>query len=539
MHTRIALVVTVLLVGVVAPFAAPAAAQSGSAVGFGAAETTATQGDIATIELQVRNTDDAILRVSSADQQYRALVDVRDGDGDGTVRVRFNTFRGPGEDATVGVTAADADDDAELLVESSDQTGAVLDTGRYNMIVSTATTSVAAVLRLEEPGDVSSNTSVVAPGTPLSAADSSGNASAGAADGNAATNASAADAEVRTAAAGDLARTRFRVSGLGGAVEPSPPARNMVFPADSAPNARTTHTLQTTPNETIAMRSLTVDYGVDGSTPPADIYRLTRGDIDTLGVDETGDGYVDRSARFAVQNIRTSTDGRMTLTFDRPVTVSANDSLLAAYEVQNPETVGARDVTATLTGETTTYRDSGTVLYGPAGQGTLGYGVDLRFESADQDASPTAPLSALDVTYDASAGDLVADTDTGALETGEYAVRLQTNDSAPPELPQVHLTERFEVVEPDAEFETPSVADESRLSVAAETNLAPDNTVIVRVDAQETGGGVSQVLNCVATVESDGSIGCEFDLSKSASEFDISVSIRRNDTVIAGPARFS
>ena len=539
MHTRIALVVAVLLIGVIASFAAPAAAQSESAIGFGDAETTTTQGDIATIELQLRNTDDALFQVRSADQQYRATVRVEDGDSDGTVRVRFNTFRGPNNDDTAEFTTVDDDDNAELIVESSDQPGAVLDTGRYNLIASTSTTSVAAVLYLEAPGNTGSNTSVVAPETPLSATASPVSGSTEHADGNSKADSSSANTQTPTAAAGDHVRTRFAVAGLGGAVESSPPARNLVFPTDSAPSAQTTHTMQTSPNQTISMRSLTIEYGTSKSGSPAKIYRLTQSDIDTLGIDETGDGYVDRSAKIAIQNIRANTDGRVTLTFDRPVTVSENDTLLGVYEVQNPDTLGPQDVATTLTGETTTYRESGTVLYGPAGQGTLGYGVNLQLNASTDESSPTAPLSAVAVTYDSDAGELVADIDTSVLATGEYAVRLHTEESAPADLPEVDLTERFAVVEPDAEVTNHSINETSQLSVTASTNLAPENTVIIRVDAQETGGGISQLQNCVATVQPDGSISCDFDLSESGSGLDIDVSIRQNDTVIAGPIRLN
>ena len=537
MHSRIAVVVMILLVGVAAPFAAPAAAQSASAIGFGNAENTTTQGDIATIELQLRNTDQAIFRVLSADQQYRATVRVEDGDGDGTVQVRFNTFRGLGSDDAARFTTVDGGDNARLMAESSDQSGAVLDTGRYNLIASTATTSVAAVLYLEAPGEMGSHTNIVAPETPLSESDMAVNESTDGTTEDSAGDSSSAGTQAPTAAAGDRVRTRFSVGGLGGAVEASPPARNLIFPTDSSPSASTTHTMQVSPNQTVAMRSLTIDYGADESASPAMVYRLSSSDIDTLGVDETGDGYVDRSAKVAVQNIRTSTDGRVTLTFDRPITVAKNDSLLAVYEVRNPSTLGSQDVGATLTGETATYRESGTVLYGPAGQGTLGYGVDLQLESHTDESSPTAPLSALDVSYDTDASELVAETDTSVLETGEYTVRLHTEESAPADLPQVDLTERFNVVEPDVEVTEHSIDDTAQLSVTASTNLAPENTVIIRVDAQEAGGGISQIQNCVATVQPDGSISCEFDFSESGSDLDIDVSIRQNGTILTGPTR--
>ena len=261
MHTRIAVVVILLLVGVAAPFAAPAAAQSGSAVGFGTAETTTMQGDIATVEIQVRNTDQALLRVRSADQQYRATVRVVDRDSDGTVNVQINTFRGPNSDDKAGFTATSGADSAELLAESANNPGTVLDTGRYNMIASTATTSVSAVLHISPPSEAESYTNIVAPGTPLSESALPANESAGAAASNSTAESSTADNQVPTAAIGDYVRTRFSVGGIGGAIDASPPARNLIFAADSSPSARTAHTMQTSANQTVAMRSLTIDYG--------------------------------------------------------------------------------------------------------------------------------------------------------------------------------------------------------------------------------------------------------------------------------------
>lgn len=539
MQSRIALVITILLIGAVAPFATPAAAQSGSAVGFGNAETTTTQGDVATIELQLRNTKDALLRIHSADQQYRATVNVIDGNDDGTVRVRFNTFRGPNHDATAEFTTVDTEDTAELIAESSDQTGSVLDTGRYNLIASTATTSVAAVLYLKPPDDAGSNISVVAAGTPFSELKPPVNESSSQATADQKSGSLTADTYIPTAAVGDFVQMQFSAAGIGGAVESPPPASNLVFPTDSAPDAVTTHTVQVSPNKTVDMRSLTVDYGINNNPSPAKVYRLAQRDVHKIGIDKTGDGYIDHSVKFTVQNIRTSTDGRLTLTFDRPVTVSKGDTLLGVYKVQNSGIVGPQSVVTTLTGEAATYRKSGTVLYGPAGQGTLGHGIDLQIESVSGDAMPTAPLSALETTYDSNTGDISVKTNTSTLTTGEYKVRLQTKKSAPADLPQVDLTEGFKIVEPNAELTNHSISDDSKLSVTASTNLAPRNTVIVRVDAQEASGGISQVLNCVATVQPDGSTTCEFDLSESGTDLGIEVSIQRSDSVIVGPVRIN
>ena len=145
---------------------AGAVGQAEPAVGFGEATTVAAQGDVATVDLRVRNTEAATLRVRAADQSYRADVDVRDGDGDGRIRVRLDTFRGLDADTTVDVSTVDPADDAELVSETTTQEGLVFADGRYNLIASTESTTIAAVLRLQPPPAGRNATPAVPPETP-------------------------------------------------------------------------------------------------------------------------------------------------------------------------------------------------------------------------------------------------------------------------------------------------------------------------------------------------------------------------------------
>ena len=519
-----------------------------SAVGFDDAEVVAAQGDVATVELRLQNTDQAGLRVRAADQSYRADIDLEDGNGDGRVRVRLDTFRGVDDDPTVDVSAADPADSATLESESTTQEGLVFDAGRYNLIASTESTSIAAVLRLDPPTTDGNTTRAVPPSAPIPAP-APASAPAAESDGsNASTTSEAADEDGSTdtttdttrIATGDHARTRFEVSGLGGILERPAPAADLVSATDATPGATTTHTLATAPTETMRVRELTIDYGA-GEAMPTDVYRLARGDIETLGVDVTGDGTVDRSLRIAVGNIRTSTDGTVTLAFDRTITLDANDSVLASYTVTNPETTGPEDVAVTLRGPTTSHTDTGVVRYGPAGQGSLGYGVDLRLVPADTShrAERVAPLAALDATYDPATSAVVVDTDTDRLETGAYTVVLEVTDAAPDVLPQTTMREQITVVEPSVTFTNRGVPDDPLFTVTADSNLAPGNAVVVRVEADEIGGGVSQVSNCVTEVDANGQISCEFDLTNPASDFAIEVSIARNNETIAGPTAYN
>ncbi|OYR53993.1 DUF7827 domain-containing protein [Halorubrum halodurans] len=532
MNTRPALVVLVVMVALIAPITT-VTAQSDIAVGFGDSQSTVTQGDVATIDLQLRNTEEADLRVRSSDRSFRATLRVRDGDNDGTVRVRFNTFRATSDDRGPTFVATDAADDVETISSSYEGSGDVLDSGRYNLIVSTAETSVASKLYLEEPGDAGgSNTTVVAPETPLP------RVTTDVADSTTSLNIDG-EANVSTAATGDHIRTRFSVPGLGGIVDADPPVRNFVFAANSSPGARTTHTMSISPNESVSVHSMTIDYHVGSSSDVADVSKISQSDIKTLGIDTTGDGYIDRSELLSIQNIRTESNGRLTVTFDQSIDINANDSFFASYIVRNPNVTGSHDVGVTLYGENETVREEGIVLYGPAGQGTLGYGVDLRIKSVDQRTEAIAPLATLKSVYDSDANDLVAEVNTSELKPGEYEISLSVDETAPETLPRTELTERVTVAEPEVALEDPSIGSSPRLVIDGDTNLAPSNSLIVRVEAMEINGAISQIQNCVAIVESDGSINCEFNLEKSTEDFDIEVTVERRGTVIAGPVEYN
>jgi len=118
MNRRPVLVAIVVAACLAVAIAAPAAGQSEPAVGFGDSQREVAQGDIATIDIQLQNTEASTLRIYSADQTYRATLRVRDGNGDGTVRVQFNTFRATSDTPESAFTTTDAADEANLLTTS-------------------------------------------------------------------------------------------------------------------------------------------------------------------------------------------------------------------------------------------------------------------------------------------------------------------------------------------------------------------------------------------------------------------------------------
>ncbi len=516
------------------------AAPSTAAVGFTDGEVTDQRGDVATIQLQLVDTDDATLLIRAAERDYAANLRVHDGNGDGTVRVQFNTFRGleqPGQPAFG--TASDADH-VTVMYQSTDQSLPVLDAGRYNLIASTENTRIAAVLHLEESNIGDSHTRVTSPDGSDNATTNEPTADGGEAepdregDTDQGISISVTDAQSETVAQGDHVESEFEISGVGGALESAPPARNLVFANDSQPGAQTTHVLQVTPNRSVDVNTITIDYNAGDGDSPSDFYQLSQRGIHTLGVDTTGDGSVDRSLQITVASIHTNTNGQMTISFDRTVSVSETDTIIAEYDVTNPNTTGSDDVSVALNGGD--YAETGQVVYGPAGDGTLGYGLDLRLQST-AGTDLVAPLAATTVEYDSDANALVARTNTTTLDPGDYTLRLTISDSSPFVSSATTMRERFAVAEPEVSLANVSATD-SRLAVTADTNLAPGNQLIIQVQAMPRNGGSSYLSQCVTSVRGDGTLSCEFDFSRPVSEYTIDVSVIRNGAVVAGPVQY-
>jgi hypothetical protein len=511
------------------------------AVGFADGLTTDQRGDVTTITIRLVDTDHATLLIRAAQRDYSASLQVRDGNGDGTVQVRFNTFRGLERPDEPAFGAADDADSVTVLYQSTEQTLPIMDAGRYNLIASSGDSRVAAVLQLEGGAVGASETRVTPPG---------GNVSVPAENGSEADGADAEQAQETTdealtlsidrdrperVAKGDHIESRFGVSGVGGALETRPPAENLVFANDSALGADTTHVLQFSPDESTEVRSLTVDYGAGDGSPPTNFYQLSVQDIEALGVDRTGDGAVDQSLRGAIASTRTDTSGEMTLYFDRPVNVTASDRILAEYAVTNPDTTGADDVSVSLNEDA--YTETGTVVYGPAGDGTLGHGLDLRIEATDGSPEITAPLGATTVEYDSATNEIVARTSTDELALETYAVNLTISESSPFVDQQTALSEQFRVERPTAQFENVTATD-TGLEATAQTNLAPGNQLIIQIQAMPRDGGSSYLSQCVTPVGEDRTLSCEFDLSRPASAYSIEVSVIRNSSVLSGPVSY-
>jgi hypothetical protein len=497
-----------------------------SAVGFGSDTLVQEHGDVVTVPIELTNADSATVRIRSATQDYLAELDVTDGNGDGTVVLEFNTFHGvdrPGRPAFGTVAAADA---VTVHTQRTDQSLPVLETGRYHLIAATEDTRISTEVILTG-SDVGESRTVQLPST----ASQGENVTRGGFE----TDAN----ESLAIARGDVAQSRFEVSGIGGALQGTVPGQNLIFANDSAPGVKTTHRLRVSPDESVTTKRVTINYDAgDGGVPP-DLHRLSQNALEEFGVDTNADGRIDRSVVLYVSNIRTDSSGRAVVTFDRPIELSASDQLLAEYSVTNPDASGADDVTVTLGQDASA--ETGTVVYGPAGQGTLGYGLDLRLVSDDGSEFVT-PFSASSVTYDSASNLLVVTTNTTKLGVGSHEVRFRIRDDAQVGHPATTMVERLYVESPNAVI-TDVSADDETLSVAGETNLAPGTELWIRVGVDQSADGVQFLSLCSADVSDNRTVSCEFvtpsNDSRMFTENDVDVSIRTaNGTVLAGPVRY-
>ncbi|AGB31101.1 hypothetical protein C488_01964 [Natrinema pellirubrum DSM 15624] len=489
-------------------------------VGFAAAETVDQRGDVATIRLEFTNTDETDLLIRSAQRNYRADLRVRDENNDGTVHVRFNTFRGLERDGRPAFAAAGADS-ATVREQSTTQSLPVLESGRYNLIAATETSRVAAVLRLDDATSGESRSMVVAPN---STAEFDRTVTA-----ESLTN----EREVPTRVAqGDRDRVEFEVSGVEGLLEGATPNDRLVFANDSRPGAETTHYLRLSPDRDLeTVRTMAIDYDDSGGAAP-NVQGLGWRNIAALGVDSNGDGRVDRTLKHAVTGVRTTSDGELEVRFDGSVTISDSETLIAAYRATNPSESGTADVRVSF--DSGQYVETGTVGYGLPSQGTLGHGVDLRLRSADDPSASVPPLAATTVAYEPTTNTLTAAVDTASLETGTYAVQLRIDEESPLDHERTVLREEFTVVPRSVTISNTGLTNESTLAVATSTNLAPGSPVTIRVRTDSLQGGY--LIERSSTVDRDGTASCEFDLLDTESP--LLISVRQNDSVLAGPIEY-
>ncbi|WP_238705349.1 hypothetical protein [Natrinema pallidum] len=487
-------------------------------VEFADSNVVEQRGNVATIQLELANTDEASLLVRSAQRDFKADLRVRDEDGDGTVRVRFNTFYGVEQQGRPAFTAG-GDDSVTVRTHATTQSLPMLEAGRYNMIAATETSRIAGVLQIEEPTVGESRSRAIAPGTDVKTVAASG------VDMH-------ATAEKTTVAKGDIGRAEFDVGGIEGLLQDRTARDQLVTATDSRPGAQTTHRLQQTPDRDIEdVDTISIDYDEAGGVAP-NIQSLSWNDIEILGVDTDNDGHIDRSVTGSVSGVRTTSAGEITIRFDDPVSIAESETFVAAYAATNPSRTGTADVRVRFGADQ--YVETGDISYGVESLGTLTHGVDLRLQSADDRSRIGAPLRSLTTTYNSTTDTLVADVDTTHLEPGTYTVRFQIYDDAPVSDDGSVVTERFVVVPQSTSVSEPTLMNESTLVVNATTNLAPGNDVAMRVQTDPLRKGY--LLECNTTVERDGTVTCEYELPDTESP--LNVTIRRDGTQLAEPVQY-
>jgi hypothetical protein len=488
-----------------------AAAQAADGLQFTEAVTTEQRGDVARLSMHIGDREHATLMVRAADGSYDTRVRATDANGDGRITVTLNTVRAgwaADESAAYDVGSGDR---LTSVDRRTDRLSNPLPAGRYNLVAVAGSDSTSAALVVES-GTVGAATASTVPRDRF--------------DGAASSLPTTDRFPTGRVAVEDHAVVAINASGIGGVLASAPPpGENLVYPTDSTPGAVTTHTVGIDVNRTATFDTITVEYagGVPASFGRFDADRLRH-----LGVDGDGDGIVETDLRAAVTDV-TVADGTLEIGLDTETTATANETLLLRYRVTNPGEAGTYGVRTALGDEVTR---EGQVVYGLAGRGTLGYGVDLGL-AMDGDRTVVDPLAAVDYHY---ADDrLYAVVDTSTLSAGErYSVGLIRWGASPlGEETQatgagVELTERrATLVDPSPN--DPFVVAGGETTFRVETTLAPTTEVVVEV----SGGAPNSFLFQQSTrVGLDRRLSATFDLPSSATRQSLTVRVVDDGRII-------
>lgn len=490
------------------------AAENAEGLRFADATTTEQRGDVADVSMGVGDRRYVALSVRSPDGTYDTRVRIVDADDDGRVTVALDTFSAgwaTDERAAYAAPAGDRITDVNRRTRRLDEP---LPEGRYNLVVASGSESTSASLVLE-PGTVGDATAATIPADRLAGADAVP---------------AAPRFETDRVAVGDGAVVAFDVGGVGGLLaSTTPPGANLVYPTDSTAGATTTHTVDITADRRVAPETITVRYA-DGGAPRL-LGRFDPARIRALGVDIDGDGIVETDLRPAVERVEVGESARtVTVHLDTDETVDDGETLLVAYRATNPSEPGTYGVHASLGDDVTA---DGHVVYGLAGRGTLGYGVDLQF-MADGSETVVDPLAAVNYTY-VDDDRLYALVNTSALAVGErYGVGLTRWSASPLGTDTQATGASVRIVERRATMVDPTPADPFVVAAdartfGAETTLAPTTEVVVEVSGDGPNGFLFQQATRVGP---DRTITATFDLPGGLDRRSITVRIVDDGTVL-------
>jgi hypothetical protein len=479
-------------------------------------------GDVVPLELAVPNGSTATLTV--AGPSYRTRVGVVDGDDDGHVIVRLNTFlAGWRTTERTAYEAVGADRIASVSRESARRT-APLATGPYALGLSGPVDDTARLDLTAATFDAAVPYAVPRDALPADPAD-----------------VAALDAPNGTVAAGDWAVVTFHASGLGGVARvDDPPVSNLVYAVGSAPGAASTHHVRHDVAVNGSPTTLTLDYDAGDGGVPSGLARLSRPAL-AVGYDTDGDGTADVDLGPAVERVTVPRSGTLSVAFADAPPATVGDTLVVELPVTNPDVAGSDSVAVAVDGR----RTVGTVEYGLAGSGALGNGLDLRLAPVDARGVPgesrTLPPSLHEVVLDGDRDTLSVAVDTGSLDRGLHALTLSLTPANPTVSRPRSLTKTVTVVDRQVTFVRPDPsfvfdagydADAETIPVAIETTLAPGSDLRLHVTSPAA-PGVLQVY--VLAVDANRTVAVDVTLAALLAGDEINLVVRDGDAVVAGP----
>lgn len=435
------------------------------------------RGDTGTIRVNTPVDRTVLITIRGATTDYEVQTAVTDRNRDGRVALRMNTHRaGRTSTATAAYSTTDSDR-LEYARRPTQQRSTPLPEGRYNVIISTPSSSVAGVLQLTA-GDLHGGTSYTT-NTPRTIQSDS-------------TTQLAKSIEV---ARGDVAVSRFNVSGIGELID-DPPSSNIVRARDSTASARTSHLVRVTVSQNRTLRQLAINYDAGDGNIPLNVQAGSVATPTIVGVDTDADGSIERRPTVTASEITIATQftSGPQFTFASPIELRENESLYVRVPMTNPSAEGSDTVNLVLNDEIT---HTGEIAYGVAGTGSLGYGVDLQVRAGNQ--SVINPVAAVTMHYNDTANRLHVAQPTTQFSEGRYRHSLRLLD-AYPYGNRSWASAEFNVTSPRATIQvqnrSQATTGRHQLQLRIETNLAPGRNLRIHI-ADDTGTQQKLIIGTV------------------------------------------
>jgi hypothetical protein len=234
-----------------------------------------------------------------------------------------------------------------------------------------------------------------------------------------------------------------------------------------------------------------------------------------------------------IDNVRAvsgSENGQMEISLNSSYNAQAGSSIILQHRVTNPQATGDAQIRVGINGIDTA---TGSITYGVAGSGVLGYGVDLTIRSvgSTETASVMLPYH-IQSTFNESTGTGVVYIPTAGLKSGQlYQISLGLTAASPlADMGDNRTVDtRFRAVNRSVSIDQVTLS-QSRVTVSGRTTLAPGS--LLTVEAAKTSGEVLFANLEIARPDGNRTWAAEVPLPDLPPGTNVTIRVYNNDEVL-------